>query len=486
MVMTVLRAFIVEPFLVPSGSMAPTLLGHHLKVECPRCGHGWSIGVERGEVSPLTCDCPNCRRTNIQAERLPLDSGDRLLVQKWTFDFRAPQRWEPAVFRHPVLTREMWVKRIVGLPGDSIELRAGDVWINGRIARKSLDQYLAMAQPVYRQRDEVDPPLELNRRWFPSDGNSPWRVEGRIITLEDRPDDAADTMVSPAASDAGMSPPAGPGELRAASLPRDRVHPAERARARLSYRHLNDRGDEGPVEDEASYNVRRNQTLAEHVADLSLRARLQTLRWSAESSLAIAWEAWRGSRIELVLAGEPAEVRLLVNGRIIRRAAAPRSLAGIQDAELLLAVVDQRVSARLGGVDLFDPWDFEAEEIHPDPSWIARPRPFELSGRSATLRLADVTIERDIHYLRAGGTGTGEALKLGSDEYFLLGDNTDNSLDSRSWRAPDLSPRPAVPYRLLIGRPVLVHLPSRVVRFDLLGQKREATVPDFSRMRPIR
>ncbi|MFO0945821.1 MAG: hypothetical protein U1D30_07740 [Planctomycetota bacterium] len=40
------RNFVAEAYLVPSGSMAPTLLGFHKRVRCPNCGHDFAVGVE--------------------------------------------------------------------------------------------------------------------------------------------------------------------------------------------------------------------------------------------------------------------------------------------------------------------------------------------------------------------------------------------------------------------------------------------------------
>ena len=62
-------------------------------------------------------------------------AGDRLLVDRTAFALRDPRRWEVVVFRSPVDESELCVKRIVGLPGETVALAGGDVLINGeRIA----------------------------------------------------------------------------------------------------------------------------------------------------------------------------------------------------------------------------------------------------------------------------------------------------------------------------------------------------------------
>ena len=65
-----------------------------------------------------------------------LETDDRILVNQLTYDVRDPQRTDVVVFKTPKaahLNLEHLVKRIVGLPGDTIEGRDGHVLINGRI-----------------------------------------------------------------------------------------------------------------------------------------------------------------------------------------------------------------------------------------------------------------------------------------------------------------------------------------------------------------
>src|SRR5262245_26676594 len=59
-----------------------------------------------------------------------------------------PRRWEVIVFRYPEDATQLWVKRVVGLPGETISLDDGDVLLNGEIARKSLLEQRALRQQV--------------------------------------------------------------------------------------------------------------------------------------------------------------------------------------------------------------------------------------------------------------------------------------------------------------------------------------------------
>jgi hypothetical protein len=62
----------------------------------------------------------------------------------------------------------------------------------------------------------------------------------------------------------------------------------------------------------------------------------------------------------------------------------------------------------------------------------------------------------------------------------MLGDNSPVSSDSRCW------PDGAVPERLLLGKPFVVHLPSRPGKLRIGDRMAYFRLPDFERMRPIR
>jgi signal peptidase I len=58
--------------------------------------------------------------------------GDRVLTERLSYRWRAPQRGEVVVFRVPDGTNELMVKRVVALPGERVSIRDGKVYINGR------------------------------------------------------------------------------------------------------------------------------------------------------------------------------------------------------------------------------------------------------------------------------------------------------------------------------------------------------------------
>ncbi|MDZ7618344.1 MAG: signal peptidase I, partial [Patescibacteria group bacterium] len=152
------RCWCLQGALVPnrvdSGSMAPFLLGVHRQVTCADCGCGFPCGSEAGIPSGRAV-CPNCGYAENQVDDLFDLAGDGLLLDRLAYSIRRPRRWEVVAFRHPEHADQVCVKRVVGLPGEQVEIRRGDVYVNGRIQRKTLDEQRRMAVAVY---DASHPP----------------------------------------------------------------------------------------------------------------------------------------------------------------------------------------------------------------------------------------------------------------------------------------------------------------------------------------
>jgi len=60
-----------------------------------------------------------------------LEEGDRILVRKDAYRDSDPTRNELVAFLNPANRQQTWVKRVVGLPGDEVEIRGGQVFLNG-------------------------------------------------------------------------------------------------------------------------------------------------------------------------------------------------------------------------------------------------------------------------------------------------------------------------------------------------------------------
>jgi len=183
-----------EGYVIPTGSMAPTLMGRHKEITCPECGWVYRVNAD-GEVDSegngaptgrrvAWGTCENCRfQTRVDDE--PSFSGDRVYTVKTGTTFplapragRAePKRWEVTVFNLPEDPQTRYIKRLVGMPGEILRIQQGDLWRRDpdlasqfERPRRSPDQLLQMQVPVF---DDAHRPASLRddprwRRWTPS------------------------------------------------------------------------------------------------------------------------------------------------------------------------------------------------------------------------------------------------------------------------------------------------------------------------------
>src|SRR5690606_8049243 len=59
-----------------------------------------------------------------------LEDGERLMIDKLTYRFRPPERGEVIVFHYPANPRDRYIKRVIGVPDDRVEIHGGHVYLN--------------------------------------------------------------------------------------------------------------------------------------------------------------------------------------------------------------------------------------------------------------------------------------------------------------------------------------------------------------------
>lgn len=179
----VFKTFEAEAFVIPTGSMAPTLFGRHKEVNCPKCNFFYTVGAsqeidqESGILNPAarvrSIDCPNCGKEN-DITSSPVFNGDRIVVNKEVSRYR---RFDVVVFKNPEEPRINYIKRLVGMPGETVRIRQGDVqsrqsdadqWVTQRKEDPNVQRDIQLI--VY---DDRHPATELlkagaEERWTPA------------------------------------------------------------------------------------------------------------------------------------------------------------------------------------------------------------------------------------------------------------------------------------------------------------------------------
>jgi signal peptidase I len=454
-----LRTFAAEAYVVPTGSMAPTLLGFHKELTCTNCRYPFVLGMDAEGRSGRPI-CPNCGKDGLGNVPAIECNGDRLLVQKFLYDLRPPRRWEVAVFQSPSEPDQAYVKRVVGLPGETIQVFDGDVYIDGKIARKSLKEQRAMRLLVF---DNDYVPDDSNRfpRWR-------FRVEkaGRIVPSGWKADE------SRFEHEPTSSAKASPSVAEAIDW--------------LEYRHYDpDRSRFGPVRDFCPYNggdVRGENVVRDLMIEADVSARPDV------KSLAVRLN--HGSDHFLITIPVDGRTRLEVlrNGRILDLANPREGLASSpSDAprftRLEASTIDRRLTVTLDDVPLFDPIDFERTKSA-DYGMPGNPLALGVSGGSIQVRR--VRVYRDLYYTGNLAIGPRRPFAvdtpyvLGPDDYFVLGDNSPVSNDSRFWETS-----PVVKGDRFLGKPFLVHLPGQVCPLKVFGRPL-GWIPDPREIRYIR
>jgi signal peptidase I len=102
-------------------------------MEPPALGHKDIHALVSIPLLPGCARCYGLLRPQYTREQMEQAlRGDRLLVNKFTYRLRSPERGELLVFRSPKDRRLTWIKRVIGLPGDTVELKNNEVFVNDR------------------------------------------------------------------------------------------------------------------------------------------------------------------------------------------------------------------------------------------------------------------------------------------------------------------------------------------------------------------
>jgi len=463
----VFRAFVMEAFRIPTGSMADTLKGAHFRLRCPQCGYAYDYGFVPSEYGlpedtvpynaarlPRT-RCPNCGYYQPSGRLMRVANGDRILVLKCIYQFFEPKRWDVVVFKNPLQPRINYIKRLLGLPGETLEIINGDVYVNGQIARKPPKVQQELWMPVYdNDYQPVDPrqPLFNYHAWRqPFDmQNSHWAIdpEQPTVFVLDSPAEQVHTMVYDT------------------SVGND-------FRATYAYNHVSMyrqmpycsdlmvRFYVQPGKAAGGVGVSLSKYGIEYVGHVDMTGKMSISRTAGADSKVLA-------------------------SRSIKPASTERSTF------FQFANVDHQLVLRFGSEELV--YDLGRGPDAAGPIRDDLEPAVKIIG-SGKLRLSHVAVFRDIHYTSAGlgarlaGRATeGHPFKLGKDEFFVLGDNSPNSQDSRWWSGSGIGNAGrsyragVVPRDYLIGKALFVYWPSGFRPFPSFPI---AAIPNVGQMRFI-
>ena len=547
------RTFEAEAFVIPTGSMATTLMGRHKDLTCPACGHPYRVSASE-EVnndtgawkdSPVESGaCSMCRfpvdmsPMNPQEQSYPSYKGDRILVDKFCYHYSDPKRWDVAVFRYPGGAKKNYIKRLVGLPNETLKISHGDLLTRPHsdgtesndesgsnewtIARKPPKKLLAMLQPVFD--NDVAPRLVeygWPARWNPldpSDGdpgdgksNGDWETSEDLMSFATDGTAESDVWIRyehrvPSIGDWDYqlchgTPPSRPARLQLIS----------------DFLGFNSGRNRKDIEDG------RNQVESSGVhwvGDLALRCTLDVKSQEGQVVLELV-EGGRAMQCRIDLAAGTAQ--LSIDGLDSFAPTGKTAVRGPGEYEVTFANVDDQLRLWVDG-ELIRFGDSDAATCYPrlDNTAPKHTRqasdltPVGIGSEGAALEVRGLRILRDIYYIavRHGPGNRGlqfvdyteipatmpEVLSdprhwhvfdtlrevefsLGEDQFLALGDNSAKSSDSRFWERYDYEY--FVSRELLIGKALFIYwphswnrIPYKNIFFPLF--------PNFARMGFVR
>lgn len=483
LIVLVLRQAVVEAFRIQHGSMAPTLLGTHQEIRCPNCGWVFYVGQDKAGTDGGV-ECPNCRYHWDGASRYdsrgqavifrqpewlwnsahlrggkPLETTDaanrifrgpsRVFVNKFIYALRKPHRWDVVVFLYPwftvqcksckawqgeveklegarcercgsselmVLPAKNFIKRVVGLPNETVSLQGGDAYIDGALARKPPDVqrglWFHVFDSEFMPRKELMLTWDLGRmreRWVKGSGQAPLTLDAQgtaepVMAAFGRP------IVDFYSYD-GLSYEASPTSVGA------------------SGRH--------------------------EVGDCRIRAQVRVLSEDPAGGAVILEIDDAGHRFVFsVPTGAGGNATLQEDGVAVRQAATP-GLAPREPQWLALENYDRRIVCRIGNRDAIR---------HEYTGTPGGQRAARFGAQRATVQWQRIIIDRDIYYEAVERTpGAPAVYQLGKGDYFVLGDNSPASSDSRHWK------KPGVPEANMIGEAFFVFWPVHQMKWLWAG-----------------
>lgn len=475
------RAFFVEAFIIPTGSMAESLLGQHGALVCPCCGWEFNYGPgashadrHRSFLTPPAVFCPNCHTTtDLRDHQTAVKAGDRILVHKWPYTIGGPwkpRRWDVIVFRDPADPLQNYIKRLAGLPNETIEIIDGDVFIKAdrsdefRIARKT--------------------PAAQSMLWFV------------VFDLNYLPTDAGRAHRAPAwvtESPTGSDDVIGWSGLETRCVRYEAHDPTPRAIV------FEPTGSRHYLQDVYGYN---HGAAGNYVGDTRIVAEVTLevddgwLRWEIiHDGQLFAAQFHRDGTVSLSTrppAADAAELTLST--------ARVAPLGDGRPRVLEFAHLDYRVYVKVDGRELLTTTGQQYAPRLDELRTTRRRTPLGLRmvAQNVSLEMRGLRVDRDVYYTYSHANTqrayAGHPFHLGDDEYFVLGDNSPGSADSREWHRDRVGPHLAEALKndsyqvgtvradQIVGKAFFVYLPGLLPLDDRGGWR----IPDLGRMRFIR
>jgi type IV secretory pathway protease TraF len=384
----------LRPIRVAGNSMAESLRGPHCPAQCLDCRFSFYCAAEF-VPSDARVVCPNCGFPDNPIDPQRVASGRRVLIDRWDRWRCGPQLWQAVAFETGAEQPELTVKRIVAVGDTPFGIRHGDIFVDGTIQRKTLEQLRSLRILVHDDRFRPTRTPGLPARWQPARADSHWR---------------------------------------AAPVGHDRFGPVDENELEIDWleyvqwpcwKHADRallRTNPVPILDHYGCNQSLSRGALSRVTDVMVSFQLRTRgRGAVHVRLGD-----RHSLFQLAIYPTGQRAELWRDGALVaeRRGYFPEPWL------VEMALCDRQVLAAINGSALLC-YPYQARDVAHAAATDVSPLP-AVGVRGLAVECRSLRVFRDVHYLGPGGLATWDAPPAAvPNGWFVVGDNVPASLDSR-------------------------------------------------------
>lgn len=371
--------------------MSPSMPGEHYFVKCSECGFSFTCDIEQAQRRQDLI-CSNCGgKTDSKFCQQKAAASVEILDSNFPI-----QRWDVIAFRRPVNSDQndhqpAGIKRVVGLPGESIEIRGGNLFANGSIVQKNIEQQKMLRIPVHDTSFQQD----LNRNWVSSTGLG-WHLGPFIHFVP-------------------------PSDKHAIQWLRFKYQP--------NYSRVTKNSQSGewiPIEDFYAYNqsLARNLNPMDEVF-VEMDARI------SEGGLLVWRFDHRGTIYEFQIDTASLELRVGCHEDSFPEITIPieAQMLAETDTQIEFSSFDLQLLVRVNEKTVFR----RAIEESGDPVSV---QPLIFGAAQKQITFNRIRIWRDLYYFPSVVPQDTDLSLDSQPGYFVIGDNVPISVDSRHWRSP--------------------------------------------------
>lgn len=338
----------------------------------------------------------------------PEDGGDKVLVNKFVYHFTDPKNWDVIVF-DPPQGNHLYIKRLIGLPGQTIQLVNGDIYADGKILRKTSEVEDTLLYPIYDSSKTFNHLSHFSQ--FQKDAwkiTENWRLAENYFEIKK----ASGNLIFDL-----------PIDMRIES------HLPTKLQVESGlFKKSNESKDWNSHSDEYFENLK--------VGDIQVSGKIQLKEIEGIWQIIINEN---DEKYKLVLSLKDKKAEIFRNDEKVW--AKSISLNTETWLDFSFSNVDDKLSGTIGNETFA--YMYENKKLDEN----TKTNGFQIQAKDCSLEMKDIVVRRDVNYVIGNNSGFNTyeivkgsncenkyaTFKLGEDDYLCLGDNVLDSMDSRAW-----------------------------------------------------